>query len=314
MDLMRLLLVGLAFAVEPPKYLLVSAPKGSRVSYIKIPGDGEPVPLIDSGLKSPQGLAVDLKTNTLYVADPDVRKVLAYKLTFANGILMVESGPTVAAQNVEARWVAVDGVGNLFFTDELTNVIQKVPALDIQAGKTEPKMVYDGSTINSVNRPGGVAVDNFHVFWTNKAIGTSVGSVVKGMEEPEKGLAQSQSEVAEIAKNSNKAYGVCLSQNNVYYTNSEKFVYGVKKNGGAIATVSDQFMAPRGCAWDGDGTVFVADKTRNGIYSFPGNMHTLAPAQVTKVASYEDAFGLAVIQGPAHNVAPVLALFALALW
>ena len=62
-----------------------------------------------------------------------------------------------------------------------------------------------------------------------------------------------------IAKNSNKVYGVCLSQNNVFYTNTQTFLYGVKKSGGAIATISDKLLGPRGCAWDGDGTIYVAD-------------------------------------------------------
>ena len=87
-----------------------------------------------------------------------------------------------------------------------------------------------------------------------------------------------------------------MSQNNVFYTNTQTFLYGVKKSGGAIATVSDKLLGPRGCAWDGDGTIYVADKTAKAIYSFAGNMHVLAPAQLTKAYEYDDAFGLAVIQ------------------
>ena len=117
---------------------------------------------------------------------------------------------------------------------------------------------------------------------------------------------QSALEVSEIAKNSNKAYGVCLSQNNVFYTSSQSFMYGVKKSGGAIATVSDKLLGPRGCAWDGDGTVFVADKTAKAIYSFAGNMHVLAPAQLTKAYEYDDAFGLAVIQAYSTAVAALV--------
>ena len=43
--------------------------------------------------------------------------------------------PKVAAQNVEARWVSVDGVGNLYLTDELTNVILKVDGEQSRAGR-----------------------------------------------------------------------------------------------------------------------------------------------------------------------------------
>ena len=39
-----------------------------------------------------------------------------------------------------------------------------------------------------------------------------------------------------------EVYGVCLSQNNVFYTNTQTFLYGVKKSGGAIATVSDKLL------------------------------------------------------------------------
>lgn len=308
MQLVVLSLLALAAANEPPKFLLVSAPRFAKVSYYRLP-ERTPYPLIDSGLRSPQGLAVDHKTKTLYIADPDVRKVFGYSLGFLHGNLRTEGEPKVVAQNVEARWVAVDGEGNVFFTDELTNVIMKVTAADIAAGVARPQVIYDGATVTEVNRPGGVAVDNFHIFWSNKAVGTQVGSIVKGMEEPPSEPAQS---VTQIAKNSNKVYGVCLSQNNVYYTDTQKFLFGVKKTGGAAATVSDRLIGPRGCSWDGDATVYVADKAAGSIYSFPGNMHNLAPATLTKFTDFDDAFGLAVVQSAAHLVvaAALLALFA----
>jgi len=322
-----LVLLAAAAALESPKYLIVSAPRYSKVEYFRLPDDHSShaagnlaaMPLIDSGLKSPQGLAVDGKNGKctgepadgarLFVADPDQRKVFCYELTFTNGLLMTNGAATVAAQNVEARWVAVDGIGNLFFTDEMTNVVEKVTGEQLRKGQATPGVIYDGATVQEVNRPGGIATDNFHVFWSNKAIGTQVGSVVRGLEEPDSGA--NAATVTQIAKNANKVYGVCLSQNNVYFSDSQTFLYGVKKNGGAIATVTDKLLGPRGCAWDGDGTVYVADKTANAVYSFAGNMHILRPAQLTKVADYDAAFGLAVVQANAGAVSLLLAaLFA----
>merc|ERR1719181_613115 len=232
-----------------------------------------------------------------------------YNLAFTNGMLMTDGDQMVAANNVEARWVAVDGIGNVFLTDEGVNVIQRVDGEALRAGQGKPTVIYDGATVGEVNRPGGVATDNFHVFWSNKAIGTQVGSVVRGLEEPDS--TANAASVTQIAKNDNKVYGVCLSQNNVFYTSSQSFMYGVKKSGGQIATVSDKLLGPRGCAWDGDGTVYVADKTANAVYSFAGNMHILRPAQLTKVADYDAAFGLAVVQANAGAVSLLLAaLFA----
>jgi len=250
-------------------------------------------PLIDSGLKSPQGIAIDQKRQKLYVTDPDSRKIFSYSLVFNNGVLLTDGKQTVAAQNVEARWVAVDGVGSLFFTDERDNLIQKVSADKILRGDPTPTVLYSGISVSQVSAPGGIAVDNFHAFWTNKAVGTLVGSVVKGFETPpETNVAAS---VKAIAKNAVKVYGVCLSMNNVFYTDSETYVYAVKKTGGAIAEVTSKLLQPRGCTWDGDGTVYIADKAGNAVYSFPGNMHTLTPMKLTKTVDFEDAFGVAVI-------------------
>jgi sugar lactone lactonase YvrE len=299
-------LIALCSASEPTRFLIVSSPKFGKVEYFKVPSQ-TPQPLIDSGLKSPFGLAPDHNRRTLFVADSDLRKVLNYQLSVTEGELMVDGLPTVAAENVEARWVAVDGSGNLFFSDEAANIIYKVSAADVHAGNARPFAVYNGATSTEVNRPGGVAVDNFDVFWSNKAVGTQVGSLIRGAEEPK----ETTHALAKIAQNSNKVYGVCLSGNNVFYTNTQKFLFGVKKSGGAIATVSDGLLAPRGCAWDGDSTVYVADKSANTIYSFAGNMHNLAPARLTKFATFDDAFGLAVMQGSAPAALALLAVLRL---
>lgn len=288
-------------AEEPGKYLIVSAPTLSKVVYTKLPDDvttgpsGDPKPLIDSGLKMPQGLAVDHKRNNLYVADPDLRKVLCYKLTFSGGNVMVSGEPSVAAQDKEVRWVAVDGTGNVFITDEANGQILRVPAEKLLRGDPTPIVVYDTTSNTHVSAPGGIAVDNFHVYWTNKAAGTeeNVGSLVRGFEKPTG--SNTASSVVQLARNTPKAYGVCLSENNVFYTNSEKVVYGVKKTGSAIATISDVFEEPRGCVWDGDGTVYVADKKLGTVSSFAGNMRNLAPSPVSLTVKFEDAFGVAIV-------------------
>jgi DNA-binding beta-propeller fold protein YncE len=307
-------LIQHVFADEVGKYLIVSAPTLSKVVYTRLPDDvttgpsGDPKPLIDSGLKMPQGLAVDHKRNALYVADPDLRKVLCYKLTFSGGNMMVSGEPSVAAQDKEVRWVAVDGTGNVFITDEANGQILRVPAEKLLRGDPTPMVIYDSTTNSHVSAPGGIAVDNFHVYWTNKAAGTeeNVGSLVRGFEKPLG--TNAATEVVQLARNTPKAYGVCLSENNVFYTNSDKVVFGVKKTGSAIATITDVFEEPRGCVWDGDGTVYIADKKSGTVSSFAGNMRNLAPAPVTLTVKFEDAFGVAVVSYAKSFVAAPLAL------
>lgn len=307
-----------AAGLESNKYLIVSEPHHGKVVYFRI---GSPAggkldktihPLIDSGLKSPQGLAVDQnpgRQSRLFVCDPESRKILSYKLQFNNGVLLTTNVPSIAAQNVESRWVAVDGVGTIYFTDETNNMILKVSGDQVLRGNPTPAVVYSGLEVPQLDAPGGVAVDNFNLFWSNKASGTTIGAVIRGFENPPE--TNILSSVKPIAKNAQKIYGLCLSQNNVYFTDERFRLFGVKKMGGAIATVSEQLDQPRGCVWDNDGTVFVADKKGNAVYSFPGNMHTLGHARMTKVVDIDDAFGLAVISGSqqAHYATTSLVMF-----
>lgn len=292
---------GAAFA-QSPGFLLVSAPKSQKISWVRLPdGDndytrGRPVTLIDTGLQHPQGIAVDQVRKRLYVTDPDVQKIYSYQLIIKGDQMTTDGRQTVISHDVESRWVAVDGAGNVFFSDEPRNLILKVPVAKALRGEQEPEVVYNGASVTEVNEPGGVAVDNFNVFWTNKHFGTKAGSVVRGSETPE--ATKPHDTVSIVAQNVAKSYGVCLALDNIYYTDSTKFLYGVKKNGGEAAKVSETLKHPRGCAWDGDGTVFVADRGQNAIYAFAGNMHALGHAELTKAYEVEDAFGLAVAVSP----------------
>ena len=84
-----------------------------------------PQPLISEGLESPVGLAMDHARHGLYVADPQALKIYRYIVTATSTGLMV--GEAVqAVSNFQARWVAVDSSGNLFFSDEQNNAIYKV--------------------------------------------------------------------------------------------------------------------------------------------------------------------------------------------
>jgi len=285
---------------SPGRFLLVSTPRSAKIGYARILGGGHHSPvetLISSGLIHPQGLAIDAKRSQLLVADPDARRIFAYHLHTKNGRLLADE-PTVAAEDVEARWVAVDGLGNMFFSDEPRNQILKVSYAQALRGEKHAEVVYDGVSLSAVNAPGGIAVDTFYTYWVNKHIGSEVGSVARGSESPD--ASNAAAFVQTLASNSEKSYGVCVTLDNVYYTQPSTEIFGVKKSGGAHSLVSDKLTNPRGCAWDGEGTVYVADRGANAIYSFAGNMKDLREAEMTKAVDFEDAFGLAVFSGSKH--------------
>lgn len=287
---------------DSPGFLLISAPRQGTVSWVRLPEGNsyeglEPRTLIDSGLQHPQGIAVDQKRRRLYVADPDVQRIYAYELSVEGGALRA-GRRTVLARDAESRWVAVDGVGTVFFSDEPRNRILRITIEQALRGAGSSEVVHSGAELAQVNEPGGVAVDNFNVYWTNKHFGTQVGSVVRGGEERDGTGATSASRttaaVNVLARNTAKSYGVCLALGNVYYTAARHSIFGIKKRGGPATEVSGELSSPRGCTFDGDGTVYVADRDKNAVFSFAGNMQTIGPTKLTRAFDVEDAFGLAV--------------------
>lgn len=303
------LVVPLAADMRGTDILVVSQPRVKSVVYILVDkfqhGAGnQTFPLVTDGLQDPMGIAIDHNRQRLFVADVAAQKVFMYKLIFTQDEQLTTDGQQyVAVSGVTPRWVAVDDEGNVYCTDEQENIIGKVDEANVLTGGATPTTVYSGSSITSIASPGGIVADGTELFWGNKDAGTSKGSVVRGAEIPDK--EDPKTSVHVLAKNAEKVYGVCASQNNIFYAGEAEFLYGVKKNNDAAgaasaATVSDIITKPRGCTWDGDGTVYVADKDGNAIFSFPSGMHTIGPAEVVKIFTLEDPYGVAVYRPPSR--------------
>lgn len=283
---------------EPQKYLIVTAPTTSRIAYIKLPGNGRPLEpgdsfrtLLETGLSVPHGVAVDEYRKKLYVADPGLQKLVAYDLKHNGDALDVGSKKTIA-DNVEVRWVTVDGIGNVFFTDEPRNRIMRVSATQIEDGNTTADILYDGLQTEKVSAPGGIITDNFFVYWLNKVSGTQVGSLMRAPSS--KYLANASTPITALTNNAVKCYGVCMALNNMFYSDEGVNLYGVKRTGTGLQTVSGSLVEPRGCAFDGIGTLYIADKGQDAIYQLASNMPELKPnVQVKKAADLQGAYGLA---------------------
>jgi len=302
------LLPGCAAFGEAQKYLIVSSPRRSRIAYLTLPASGAPANggemriLTSEGLKFPQGLAVDQYRKRLFVADPNLGILAGYDLKHDREGLRVGRMWT-AAKNVEVRSVAVDGLGNVFFADEPRQLIMRVAAEQLDNGDSTAEVVYDSSGTAQVSAPGGIALDNYFVYWLNKANGNQVGTVVRAPQDRRlAGNASSGAsaglEVVSLASNAVKCYGICLGLGNIFYTDENNNVYGVPRAATARhipVTISSAFAEPRGCAFDGDGTVYVADKDQHAVFQFASNMQKLSPnRQISKAADLEGAYGVAV--------------------
>lgn len=288
------------------KFLVISAPELSKVVYyILTPPARFARPLVSRDLKTPRGIAVDNERLHLFVCDPGAKKIYWYQLivtAIGGGRLETDKRQKIAINNVEARWVSVNIAGDLFYSNERDNLIQWKSFNEFSRGDPMARTLYDGKAVPAVSSPGGIASDGFNLFWTNKAVGTEFGSVVKAFDKPP--MTEPEQAASAIASNSLKVYGICLAGNNVFYTESNK-VYGVKKTGGAVGVVSDTMKKPRGCAYDNDGTVYIADEAGAKVFMFPANMDSLHPEPLEKVLDFAGVFGLALVQAELSAARPV---------
>jgi len=327
----------------PSKFLIISSPQNGTIGYVKLSqrtnmSRDEVSTLISDGLHHPQGIAVDQKRHRLLVADPDLGKLVSYSLRLSGDSVSVTGEPAVVADGVSPRWVAVDGSGNVFFSEEGEDQILTVPW---DAEGTAPRLVFDKDA--PVRAPGGIASDNYFVYWINKEEGTSSGLVVRGSQyqgsadnattlarlttpigkEDEEASATLEPTVLSSA--TGKGYGVCVARDVVFFTAESQEVYQVSRDPAAPSLaqsgtdkanlVTNQLVSPRGCAFDGQEAVYVADRSNNAVYEFPSTAGVLQTSLV-KLVDYEGAFGVAVVSGGTYRLCArlVWAMLLLCTW
>jgi hypothetical protein len=297
-------------ATTSTKYLILSVPKDRQVGYFKVPETVFHLLIVggDQGPASPKAIAVDQENNRLFVADVPTQKIYWYQLiVLPDGKLVTDGRQHVAVESVEPKWLAVDGVGNLYFSGKMIvppphqsqEGIYKHDAIALATGVAiNSKELWMKSNSGAPNprvwAPTGLATDNFHLFWANGVDGKVHGSLVKAAVEPPD--VQPELSVQPVADNSDEVRGVVLTPTSVFYTTGDG-IFGVSKSkvGAACAEqtcalVSNALTSSQGMVWDGDGTVYVAeaDVEKGGIYSFPAN----GPLGSHHLSKYMDAAGV----------------------
>mmetsp|Transcript_110442 Transcript_110442/g.323094 ORF Transcript_110442/g.323094 Transcript_110442/m.323094 type:complete len:383 (-) Transcript_110442:68-1216(-) len=273
----------------------------------------------DRGLRSPHGVALKQGCGSavLYVSDVEAQDIFAYELTESPmGGLQVGSQRRVR-QGVagDAEWLAVDSLGNLFLTSPGSGQVQTIPARSLFSSEnlTEPATVlFSADASPAVAAPAGVAVDGFFVYWANQNGGGDAGPIARG---PERAAAAEQ-HPPKVVANGGGAYeamasNVCLARDNAFFTGGTGSVFATKTfldgsgDGSNMMEVASGLAEPRGCAYDGESTLYVADGGDNAVYSLPANMVRLrAVRHPIRAISVEKPNQLAVFAGATKSHCP----------
>lgn len=344
--------------ITPLQFLFISSPTLRKIVYVQLRNfhavGNMGLPLIDSGLVEPCGLAFDGVHGGLYVADRGQQSIIRYAVRVKRDSAdpsrrIVEAGQgVVVLQGRDVEWVSVDVRGDVFYSDPINNNIGRIPLStinelafgttsaellsfvsmkDVQAGASgssaanqtaqatlhatpaaihildQPRTVYvlyEGSVNPNVGTPGGVASDGRHLFWTNTNGGLESGTVCTGDLAPQLATPGADHyEARALGNNSDHGYGLAKTNLMVVFTASSGAntggVYGVYDSGaGGVQAFSTSMSQPRGIAWDGDGTVYVADAGSGKVHSVPvGRLMNNAPME--DVIDFSGAYGLALI-------------------
>jgi len=267
-------------------------------------------------LQSPEALAVHENNNgaVLYVSDTAARCIYVYtvRLSAYNG--PQASGQRRVQRGVVATGLAVDGFGNLFYTTG-TGDVKGIPAAALAAAtaaspEPDPVVLYasgaGGVGGAAVASPAGIASDGFHLYWANTGGDDRTGTVIKATDTLANGdsanatpQAIARPEFRAIAAVSETlcsvATNVCLARDNVYFTGDSPSLLAVKTHGGTIAEVAHGFLEPKGCIYDMENTLYMADTAANTIYSLPATFASLRAVRHARAIEATAPAGLAIV-------------------
>lgn len=277
------------------QFLFVSSPAEKKVCWTELENfkstEGRVQPLIDSGLEAPNGIALDRINGHLYVADYAAKKIFRYRIKVktekeSDGTekkSMSSDGVRLTVlEGFHPRWLSVDPRGDLIFTNEDANSVNRLPYDTIEkiaSGEVLPKnlvtvaekdleatsaaltatatavdeeadpkyevfSLYEAGTNPHLAVPSGVYTDGVAIYWGNKGSGTEKGSVVEGSVQPTAPLSS--------------ATTGGIFETSIIANNTDQ-VYGVVKTRGALM-FADELTRVYGVALSGGSVYELTDK------------------------------------------------------
>lgn len=284
------------------KFLIVSIPGESKICYFALPSPAMR-DLIVSGLNSPAAIAYDSTNGRLFVADIPDKFIFYYQIiALPDGKLITDGQQHLVATKIEATEMTVDAGGNLFITGQqkvdppYTGLGQlsifKHPFKKIEQGKTTVKPtngMYNKGSNSQLFAPAAIVNDGANLYFTNSNGGKTAGSVVRA--------SAGGGSINQVTMNEDDAFGIVLTERYIFYGASDG-VFAVAKSGEYTndpKLITNKIKQGASMVWDGDGTIYIADRATNGIFAMPSG--DTNPHKVTELCNTgDDLYGLALLQ------------------
>jgi len=303
---------GIHSVSQTKKYLISSFPNIKTVAYTHLP-DTIWRPLYVGNVANPMGVVADPLNQRLYVADQDHHKIYWYQLIIGPDLLLKTDGHQhVAVDGVTAYWMAVNGVGDLYFSGQLLGptaspdrAVYRMDEEKINSGDAlNPTEVYTKSNSGFPNPrvwlPSGVAVDSFNVYWGNEENGKSNGAVCSGTRQ-NTGVT-SALEINVLDKAVNEVRGMAIAADNIFYI-SPQAIYGATKSAWTDAEINPAVgliqsasgsdgWDPKSIAFDGEGTMYWTEAKAGVIYQVPAG--DTNPHPIQKYVDAPQVYGVTV--------------------
>lgn len=126
--------------VGPSYFIASSRTTGAIYSWSTL--SAQPGVLIPNAGSNPTGIALDHNRGYIYYSDPGARQIVRYELCFRDGEMQLyDDQPVPIAVGVDAEWIAVNDLSNLFWTDPVNHSIKKMyfTTIDaVAAGSIQP--------------------------------------------------------------------------------------------------------------------------------------------------------------------------------